>query len=128
MRRSAESPVRNRCVLQTDSHETEHVPQTDSHETGHQTMAAESDQADKPNLPGHIHKTHYMLQVDRYVFCGVCGVYAMQIRRSRLHEPCPRAPRNRYAQLARDKLLEGREPEGRGWRRTQTVVRPLAAD
>ena len=83
---------------------------------------------DAPNLPGHIHKTYYMLQVDRYVFCGVCGAFAMQIRRSRLHMPCPREPRNRYAKIARDKLLEGREPEGRGWRHTHTAVVPLTEE
>ena len=103
----------------------------DSHESAHlgaTGVISTSAPVDTPNQPGNIHSTHYMLQVDQYVFCGVCGVYAKQIRRSQLHVPCPRAPKNRFARIARDKLLEGKEPEGRGWRCTQAVVQPLAAD
>ena len=108
---------------------TSNVPRAVSHETGHQATAAETSvNDDLPNQPGHIHRTQYMLQVDRSVFCGVCGVFAMQIRRSRFHFPFPREPRNRYARIARDKLLEGREPDGRGWRRTQKAVVPLTED
>ena len=118
-------------ALWADSRESALVPSADSHESAHQGAggaASTSATADTPNQPGNIHSTHYMLQVDQYVFCGVCGVYAKQIRRSQLHVPCPRAPKNRFARVARDKLLEGKEPEGRGWRCTQAVVKPLAAD
>ena len=118
-------------ALMADSDESALVPSADSHESAHlgaTGVVSTSAPADAPHQPGNIHSTHYMLQVDQYVFCGVCGVYAKQIKRSQLHAPCPRAPKNRFARVARDKLLEGREPEGRGWRCTQAVVQPLAAD
>ena len=79
-------------------------------------------------LPGTIHPSHHTLQTERYTFCGVCGVYGKQLRRSRLHLPCPWRPRTRDANRARCMLLSGFEPEGTGWRKSASPVCSYEAD
>ena len=110
------------------SHETALVHSADSHELACTTGVPEPIEDGGPFVPGEIHPTHHMMQLEFYVFCGVCGVYAKQIRRSQLHLPCLRAPKNRYAKIARDKFLGGQEPHGRSWRKTQCPPMRLDAD
>ena len=108
------------------SHETALVL-ADSHESARTTEEHEITDGG-PFVPGMIHSTHHVMQLDAYVFCGVCGVYAKQIRRSQLHQPCLRAPKNRYARIARDKFLGGQEPHGRTWRKCEYPPTRLDAD
>ena len=91
--------------------------------------AAEQPDEDKAALaPGQIHPSRHALQTDAYTFCGVCGVYEKQIRRTRLHIPCLRRPRNRDAHRARRLLLGGHEPDGQGWEKFISPVQPHVAD
>ena len=81
--------------------------------------------------PGTIHPSHHAMQTDTYTFCCLCGVFGKQLRRCALHLRCPREPRNRIARTARDKLMSGFEPNGRGWgnwRRCEGPVRLLDDD
>ena len=75
-----------------------------------------TDREVEKGLPGTTHPSHYALPTDHCTFCGLCGVYRKQLRKCALQLRCPREPRNRYAGIARDKLLRGPEPHGRGWR------------
>ena len=62
--------------------------------------------------PGTIHPSHQLMQIEAYTFCAVCGVYGKQLRRSALHLRCLRRPKNRYAGMARDKLMSSIVPHG----------------
>ena len=62
------------------------------------------------NLPGHLHNSHTLFHTQHYVFCALCGSYGKQIRRTTLHLGCPRAPCNRWAGIAIQRLMDGIEP------------------
>ena len=78
--------------------------------------------------PGRIHSTHQVIETKNYVFCAICGTYGKQLRRSQLRAVCPRRPRNRYAGIARDKLMLGEEPFGRTWMKTSDSAVHYFAD
>ena len=78
--------------------------------------------------PGTLHPTHQLKQIDAYTVCAVCGVYGKQLRRSALHLRCLFRPSNRFARLARDKLMSGMVPHGRSWQQGEGSVMPFAGD
>ena len=78
--------------------------------------------------PGKIHSTHQVMETQSYVFCCICGSYGKQLRRSQLHVECPRQPRNRYAAIARNKLMLGEEPFGRAWKKVSDPAKLYLAD
>ena len=61
---------------------------------------------------GAFHPTHVLMQTAQYVFCALCGTYGKQLRRTKLHVECPRAPRNRWALIRINELMSGIEPDG----------------
>ena len=83
---------------------------------------------DAPLLPGCVHSSHLVFETKHYVFCALCGTYGRQLRRSQLHTVCPRRPRNRFASIARDRLMVGDEPVGRSWARVSPPAVPYSAD
>ena len=78
--------------------------------------------------PGTLHPTHQPKQIDAYTFCAVCGVYGKQLRRSALRKCCVSRPSNRFARLARDKLMSGMVPHGRSWQQGEGSVMPFGED
>ena len=62
--------------------------------------------------PGHIHDSHVVYETQRYIFCAVCGTYGRYLKRTQLHAVCPRKPRNRWARMQADGLMQGQEPGG----------------
>ena len=59
--------------------------------------------------PGTFHATHQLYQTKSCIFCALCGTHGKHIKKTRLHLPCPRAPRNRWARIAINELMEGVE-------------------
>ena len=59
--------------------------------------------------PGTFHATHQLYQTRSCIFCALCGMHGTHIKKTRLHLPCPRAPRNRWAKLASAELMNGVE-------------------
>ena len=85
---------------------------------GHQGVSAQDEREgteEAPLQPGCIHSSHQVMETQHYVFCALCGKYGKQLRRSQLRTVCPRGPRDRFAGIARDKLMVGEEPVGRTW-------------
>ena len=78
--------------------------------------------------PGTIHPPHQLMQIEAHTFCAVCGVDGKQLRRSALHLRCLRMPKNRYAGMARDRLMSGMVPHGRSWQQSEGLVTPFADD
>ena len=63
-------------------------------------------------LPGHIHDSHVVYETQRFIFCAVCGTCGRYLKRTQLHAVCPRKPRNWWAKMTADGLMQGQEPGG----------------
>ena len=59
--------------------------------------------------PGTFRATHQLYQTKSCIFCALCGTHGKHIKKTRLHLPCPRTPRNRWASIASAELTNGAE-------------------